>query len=58
VLKLSSEVSECKPLPLGHPLALDDLATVDPTLHKNQVLYVTEHGPEAGAYTRSLQSSS
>ena len=35
----------CKRL-LGHPVALDDLATVDPTLHKNQVLYVTQHGPE------------
>jgi len=30
---------------LGHPMALDDLKSIDPTLHKNQVVYVQKHGP-------------
>ena len=35
----------CKRL-LGHPIAVDDLKSIDPTLHKNQVSYLKEHGPE------------
>jgi len=45
VLKLSSEVSECKPLLLGH-VALPEPPTLMP-----------RDGAEAGAYTRSHQSS-
>ena len=31
---------------LGVPMRLDHLETVDPTLYKNQVRYVLDHGPE------------